>query len=123
MELEKQDIERLNKVKFFVEATSFEQFSLWIYNKYVMEDKKEWLEESHGFGYRIGLIDEDTDKPVFVSFSFATIADKYICFYNATSRYVDHSMVENWLKTNFPIKHDNDSRWSYTDAQNFHIAF
>ena len=100
---------------FFVEATHCEQFYLWKeYHK-----KCYWEQISEGFGRTIGHIDE---YPVFVSFNFAKIYGKRICFYEATSRYVDHTMVEEYIKTYYPLRWDNNTRIAMTDAMNFHHA-
>jgi len=58
--------------------------------------------------------------PVCVDFSFAKINGKYVCFYDATSRIVDHQMVENYIKENYPVKWDSGSRTAMTDGMNFH---
>jgi len=77
----------------------------------------EWIQDNSGFGREIGKIGRG--KPVFVSFSFYAIGGKYICFYNATSRFVDWTMVEDYIKK-FAPKYDNGHRTAMTDANNFH---
>ncbi len=63
-----------------------------------------------------GYIDKDEKKPVCVSFMFAKIFDKRICFYDVTSRYSDSAMVEKWITDNYPVKWDNGSRIAMTAA-------
>ena len=108
--------ERLKTSVFFIEATSFEKHYLW------KEFEKEtgWEQDLMGFGQMIGHIGKN--KPVFVSFSFAKIHGKIICFYEVTSRYADHTMVEEWIEKNYPVKWDNNTRRAMTDAMNFHLA-
>ena len=42
--------------------------------------------------------------------------------YEATSRYVDHTLVKNYIKENYPVKYDNNTRLAMTDAMNFHLV-
>lgn len=76
-----------------------------------------WEQISAGFGITIGHVGK---MPVTVSFSFAIINGKKICFYEATSRVVNHKMIEDWLIERFQLTHDNYCRWNHTDAMNFH---
>ncbi len=108
--------EKLKSSVFFIEATSFEQFSLW--KEY--HDKIPWKEDPLGFSQIIGHLSKK--RPVNVSFTFAEIFGKRICFYEAVSRFVDHTMIENFLDTNYPVKYSNGTRIARTDADNFHLA-
>lgn len=97
--------QKLIDTEYFVEANSYEKLHLWKdYN-----EKYEWIQDSSGFGLEIGSI--GSNMPVFVSFHFAKVNNTNVCFYQATSRYVDHTMVENWIR-----KYCN----KITDANNFH---
>lgn len=107
---------KLATTVFFIEANSFEQLMLWKEHK----DETNWKEDSSGFYRQIGNIDKG--KPVTVSFNFAEIYGKRICFYYVSSRYADYTMVEDWFKENYPVKYDGDSRLAMTDAMNFHHA-
>lgn len=113
------DEQKLKSVVFFIEATSFEQFSLW--KEYHKESQ--WESNLLGFSMVIGFLDKAKKKPVNVSFTFVKIFDKLICFYDVVSRYSDSTMVEEWLWKNFPVKWDGGIRLAYTDANNFHLAF
>jgi len=114
-------IQRLKRVRFFVEATSYERFSLWKENEYRIEkeDKLFWNSESSGILYTIGYLNiSGKDWPITIEFDFATINDTPICFYYPTSVIVDFKMVETWMKTNFNIEYKG--RKNYTNADNFH---
>jgi len=106
---------KLKSSIFFVEATSTEQYYLW--KEY--HERVTWVQDYEGFAETIGHINS---RPVVVSYKFAEIFGKRICFYEATSTIVDHTMVEAFIKENYPIKYDNDSRTAMTDAMNFHNA-
>lgn len=103
------DEDKLKSCVFFVEATSTEKFYLW--KEY--HEEIEWEEDNSGFSIVVGNISKS--KPVNVCFTFAKIYGKRICFYEAVSRFVDHTMVENWIKKNYPDI-------QITDAMNFHFA-
>ena len=75
--------------------------------------KRPWKQEGMGFLLTVGLMD---DRPICVTFSFAVISEKRICFWEATSQLVDYVVVENWLKEKFPGVRR-------TNAMNFHNAF
>ena len=107
-------MEDFKDVIFFIEATSFEQYSLWLQHK----SEVVWEQISEGFWMKIGEIGRG--KPVCLSFSFAKIYGKKICFYDVTSRYSDSKMVENFLVETHPVKWDNGTRRAMTNAMNFH---
>jgi hypothetical protein len=110
--------EKITTSVFFIEANSYETLSLW--KEFAKETK--WEQDNLGFYQKIGCIDNDENKPIFVSFMFVKIFGKRICFYETTSRYNDSVLVENWIKTNYPVKWDNNSRTAMTNAMNFHHA-
>jgi len=125
--IEIKPMEQLKKVKFFVEANSFEQQQLW-YDYYFKDgvEKKinSWKQESSGFSLTLDNIKiKRKSWPIVVSFNFATINDIYICFYYATSVVVHHGIIEKILHTNYPIKYDKGTRLAYTDASNFHNVY
>lgn len=80
-------------------------------------ERVEWEQISSGFSIKIGNVNE---MPVNVSFSFAIINGKKICFYEAISRIVDYVMVEDWLIDRFQLTNDNYTRWNHVNASNFH---
>lgn len=117
MEITKE--EKMKTTVFFIEANSFEILQLW---KECKEETK-WEEDSMGFSQVIGYLDEHNEmKPVNVSFTFAKIFGKRICFYDVISRFSDSQMVENYLETNYPVKYDNGTRRAMTNSMNFHNA-
>src|SRR5688500_18430890 len=109
-----QFMKELNNVVFFVEATSYEALCLWE----ELNHKCKW-EQCMGYSFHIGNVKDDPDMPIQVSFMINKIYGKEVAFYEATSRYVDHTMVENWIKKHHPVKYDNGTRWAITDAMNF----
>jgi len=125
--------DRLRRTDFFVEANSFEESALW--RKYVYEKPNrkmhdnvdingmEWLQDTAGFGKIVGHIGVGKKRPVGVHFSWYAIGDKYVCFYNPNTRYVDWDMVEKWIEKHFPVKYDNGTRRAMTDANNFHNCY
>ena len=112
--------EKLKSVVFFIEATMFEQHTLWEKHKDILD----WNGDSEGFMRTIGRIGKKKkNRPVCVMFSFATInGDKRICFYHACSRFVDNNFVKKYLIKNFPITYDNGNRFAGTEAENFHLV-
>lgn len=125
------DIERLRRVKFFVEANSFEVQTLWKdwslqYQREFTdltdeENKVDWIEEMSGFWLTIDTVTIKKQKyPVNLAFTFATINDNYVCFYEGISAIVNHIVIDKFLRKNFPVKYDNDTRNAFTDANNFH---
>jgi hypothetical protein len=110
---------KMQETVFFVEANSFESFSLW--NQHHEKDLI-WREDNCGFSQIIGCIDGDQNKPVNVTFMFAVIFGSRICFYDVCSRFSDSEMVEKWIETNYPRKWANGTRRAMTNAQNFHHA-
>lgn len=117
--------DQLKRTDFFVEANSNERMWLWneYYNKNNDKDKLEWVQDNAGCNITVGYIKNDKKMPVCVSFSFYAISDKYVCFYEVTSRYADYTMVEDWIEKNYPVKYDNGSRRAMTDAGNFHSCY
>ena len=86
----------------------------------VSRKRVDWKQISMGFGITIGQIQK---KPVTLSFSFAIINDKKVCFYYCTSRMVDHTMINDWLISRFQLTHDGYTRWNHSDATNFNPAY
>jgi hypothetical protein len=104
---------KLGQVKYFVEANSFETFTLW--QQYHEEKNVEWVQELAGFVTTIGHIEE---RPINLEFGFNVINGNLIAFYSGISALVDHTMIEEWIESRFPIK--NNGLRAMTDAQNFH---
>ncbi len=110
--------EKISSSVFFIEANSYEVLSLWKEFK----DEIHWQEDSLGFWQKIGLIDDDEEKPVCLTFHFAKIYGSRICFYDVVSRYNDTEMVRAWLEKNYPVTWDNGTRIAITNAMNFGSA-
>jgi len=101
----------MNSVVYFVEATSFEQHSLW--KEY--HTKTEWEEIRDGFGEIIG---EFGGKPIFLTFSFINLYGKLICFYNPISTVVNYVIIENYFKAKYVGVKTTDAK-NFSDVINF----
>lgn len=115
--MEQTNDEKLKDSVFFVEADSFSKSCLR--KKY--KDEVNWEFDDTGFLRQVGNIGKKT-RQVTISFSFAKIFGKRICFYYPTSRFVDYYMIEKYIETNWPLKYDNNSRKSMCDAETFYEA-
>lgn len=112
---------RLDDTFFCVEATSNEVQHLW--RELHQERGIPWV-QMNGLMIEAGQIDivGKGKVAVCVCLSFNLIRGKLICFYEATSQYVDYQMVEQWLKKNV-IK---DKEWGggreiMCDSNNTHM--
>lgn len=102
---------RLAFVDCMVKATSFEQLTLWCAHSEESgsaRDPIQWTDSSLSRGKKIG---ELGGLPVCVMWRFAVVGGAVLCFYEATSRAVDHQMVREWA--------DGICR-QHVDAHNFH---
>lgn len=87
---------RIRETKGLVEATSAECHELY----FRIQQGGHKLEQiSDGVGQQIGTF---YGHSVFISLRWFKVDDVLICFYDATSRVVDHDMVKQWLKAIFP---------------------
>lgn len=111
---------------FLVEATSYEQLALWSdwavegarYGRPDTADRRvAWEQLNPGFAAQAGKVGE---YPVIVSVQFVRIEGCVVAFYEATSRVVDHEMVEEWVEHEFGSpKWDGETRTATTNAMNF----
>lgn len=108
---------QMKEAIYFVEATSNEQHLIW--KEYVDGHDSVRYKQHMGMWKTIGYIRDDISMPVSVSFALTSFDDRLVVFYEATSRYVDHTMIEEWIKENYPVK-THDDRVAITDASNFH---
>lgn len=107
--------DKLKSCVFFIEANSFEKYSLW------KEHRDVWQEDNLGFCKTVGYIGKRLkNRGVVVEFWFAKIHGQRVCFYSPISRFVDYTMIKNYMVKNYPVHHDGGTRLSYTDARNFH---
>lgn len=109
--------QKLKESVYFVEATGYEQLSIW----QEFHKENDWVQDLCGFAQTIGYIDKKKTKPVVVSYAFAIVNGQRICFYEAVSRYVDHTMVEKHIEKNYPVRYDNGHRRAMSDAMNFDL--
>jgi hypothetical protein len=109
--------EKFKETIFFVEANSYEQLAIY---RELKDDKDHVYEQDPSGIYRtIGCINGDSTMPVCVSFTFGYLDGYRYCYYDATSRYVDHTMVEEYIETTYPRTYDNGRRRAMTDGMNF----
>jgi len=111
---------KLKSSVFFVEANSCEKLELW--KECGEEYKIDIKQDNYGFSQIIGHINDDKEMPVCLCFSFNIIEGCRVCFYESTSRFSDRTMIEEWLKENYPVKWDRGTRTAMTNAMNFHHA-
>lgn len=111
---------RRQATTYVVEATSEEQTMLWCEwsgdaanHRYGSPDHERapWEQIRDGWSHVVG---ELAGFPVVIVINFAIIYEELVMFYYASSRVVDHEMVESWLKNNVPSYLDN-----HTNSTNF----
>lgn len=88
---------KMRSSQFFIEANGFEQMRLW--EKH--EAASNWQHDQSGFWQVVGYVDKEKQKPVCVSFHFAKVYGRRVCFFEPTSRFVDHTMVSHFIDTYF----------------------
>lgn len=105
-----------------VEANSFESLTLW--EEYHQKRGRPWISGSSGPMIQVGEI---SGLPVCCSLLVNEIDGYRILFIDATSRVIDHKMIQDWLEANLPVTafEDNDprKRLNSTDAMNFSNIF
>jgi hypothetical protein len=106
---------RFKNTGFVVEANSFEEHTLWReYHK-----SEVWEQETAGLMIEVGKVNE---LPVCISCTWSIINGMRVLFWDATSRMVDHKMIEAWFEENCCPRWANDTRVAKTNAMNFHRA-
>lgn len=122
---------RLKKTLFIVEATSFEQETLW--KKWAQESpdakndirnrlahtRLEWEQVNPGWLVTVGRLD---NRPCVISTSWARIGRKLIMFYEQCSQVTDNLQTEAWLDDHFKGTWDEGTRRARCDANNFHLC-
>jgi len=112
---------RLDDTFFCVEATSNEVQHIW---RELNQERGIPWKQMIGLMIEAGQIDivGKGKVPVCVCLSFNLIRGKLICFYEATSQYVDHQMVEQWLRKNVvKDKKCDGGRDIMCDSNNTHM--
>lgn len=115
-------VKLLTGVRGAVEATSTEQFFLWLENDYrrkAGESHYKWAD-----GVIQGLlieIGEFGGMPVTVCMYVKNINDARILFYDSPSRVTDSRMVDEWIRFYLPetAKNQRRGQLNMTDAMNF----
>jgi hypothetical protein len=113
---------RLAATRFLVEATSFEQLTLWRDHASQSPRKRDnavqWEQLNDGVLQHVGFIAE---RPICLSLLWARLNGHLVLFHHATSSAVDYEVINTWLERYCPApKHDG--RKPSCDAQNFHLC-
>lgn len=114
--------ERLKKTLFIVEATSFEQHTLWGRFAKDSRDRPGYVEHPVAWEQINPGWNVDVGSKTHVSMSWARIDGHLICFYEPVSQVVDNKAVEDWFKKHFKGRWDSGTRRATTNASNFHHA-
>ena len=109
---------RFGATLYAVEADSFARQALWEQNERLKITERhlaiqQWEQDSMGLAVQIG---EFGGMPVVVSFSWAVLNGKRVCFYEPTSMVTHSGMLDDWLNAHLP---DNAKT---TNADNFHLC-
>lgn len=116
---------RLGRTEFVLEATDLEQQQLWstwsresiqlgVVPLIAAGVRLNWLQETTGLFLSIGAVETAGKRfPVYVNCSWAHIEGRSVMFYEATSRIVDHDLVEQWVVSNTGCQRKHS-------AMNFH---
>lgn len=110
-------MKRIQATEYLVEATNFEQFILRQQNS----DGIEWTEDLiPGEARTVGYIQvgpgPDGKCPIVVTLTWAILNEHRICFWDATSRMVDHHRIDTYFNRYLPGVRR-------VSAGNFHVAF
>jgi len=111
------------ETKFVVEATDNEMQSFW--EKFSTEamhprpefNKYKWEQINPGYVETVG---ELAGFPVCISVFWFRINGVTVMFYDATSRVVDHQMIEEWLDKHCAPRWDKGTRLARCNSNNFH---
>jgi hypothetical protein len=110
--------EKLLSSHYFIWANDFERHRLWKENK----KKTNWEDDPSGVYVTIGHLKHKGKKhSIIVSFSFAKIYGKQICFFHVASRFIDNLRIEKYILDNY-LFGKNDVRSRIMDSNNFHNA-
>jgi hypothetical protein len=98
--LSKQEV-RARRCRYMVEANPFEQECL---HQRFDAKFEEWKQLTFSvWGQDIGRIGKrEKERVVCVMIDYAVINDTVVAFYHPTSRFVDHAMIEKYLKKQHP---------------------
>ena len=103
----------LEETFYCVEANSNE--TLDIYRVLAREQGEQWDENTSCFFQNVGNILGLPFLEVNITLNFVNIRGKKICFYEDTSRFVDHEMIEKWIEKHTPNSkgYTNGMNWSH----------
>lgn len=109
--------DKLKETVCFVEANDFERHEIWR----KLHETHDYEHDSIGSSLTLGFVKGDPKMPVTVQLLFSYLKGYRICMYSATSRYVDHTLIENFFKNNYPVTYQNGNRIAMCDANSYHI--
>ena len=98
-------------------ANSFETMTLW--KTYHGELKATWKSFNWGQMITVGHISGNKNRPVCIRVGAFEINGRVVLTVEDTSRWVDHTMIKEWLVKNWP----NLTTREHTDAMNFHNIY
>lgn len=121
---------KLRDTAYAVEANSHEVNRLWSLHAHagkqfvlhVREDEKyrvDWVQDNSGYLPLAGHVYNNKTMPVRISLFWNILNGKRILFYEPTSRFVDHTLVREWLEHHLPHLFPEKGRNLHTDANNF----
>jgi hypothetical protein len=126
---------RYAQTEFVVEATSNEMHLFWQLYSHESQHSEAferslranpgsvrviWSQDSMGLHETIGYIDENEDRPVCISICWNFLNGHRVLFWEATSRFVDHEMIEMWFRKY--CNPQQDGRPAHCNSSNFHHA-
>lgn len=93
-----------------VECTDTESFLLWKQHK---DDDSAYRTNNTGCGVHIGYVNDDKNMPVWISIQLGSFRSVDFLRWEATSRYVDYTAIQEWFDLHFPSA-------NHTNAMNIH---
>lgn len=104
LQLDEEDARKILETEFIVEGSHEDSFNFWKMWHSVLSV----VQDGRGFGQQIG---ELGGYPVCVTVFWHIVEGKRVAFVAGSSRVVDHTMVEEWVKETFPVfKRHQDAR-------------
>jgi pentatricopeptide repeat protein len=107
--------DKLKETVCFIEATDFERHEIWR----KLHETHDYEHDSIGSSIVVGCIKGDPTLSVTVQLLFSYLKGYRICMYTPTSRYVDHTLIEEFFEKNYPVTYQNGNRRAMCDAGNY----
>lgn len=113
---------RLAATTCLVEATSFEELTLWQKHGNPLGaldgEAVNWEQLTDGWLPTVGWMD---GRPIVVSLHWSLINSRLVLFWRPTSKLVDYGVIERWFNDKIPQAYADQPNL-VTDANNFHIV-